>query len=68
MSMSVSPSDVAHHGLAAHEVVLLLETDPHRGLSSREAVERLARFGPNTLPADKGAGLSCGSCASSTTR
>jgi cation-transporting P-type ATPase F len=38
-------------------VVLLLETDPHRGLSSEDATDRLARFGPNTLPAAKGAGL-----------
>ena len=47
----------AHHSLAAHEVVLLLESDPHRGLSGQEAEERLARFGPNSLPAAKGAGL-----------
>jgi cation-transporting P-type ATPase F len=53
----MSPSTTAHHGLAAHEVVLLLETDPHRGLSSEDATDRLARFGPNTLPAAKGAGL-----------
>jgi cation-transporting ATPase F len=53
----VSRSTAAHHGLAAHEVVLLLEADPHCGLTSQEATERLARFGPNTLPASKGAGL-----------
>ncbi len=47
----------AHHGLPAHEVVLLLETDPHRGLSDDEAAERLERFGPNVLPAPAGAGL-----------
>lgn len=47
----------AHHGLAAHEVVLLLETDPHRGLSGGEAAGRLERFGPNVLPAPSGAGL-----------
>nr|WP_244603748.1 cation-transporting P-type ATPase [Mycobacterium attenuatum] len=46
-----------HHGLAAHEVVLLLETDPHRGLSGGEAAERLQRFGPNTLPVAAGGGL-----------
>jgi cation-transporting P-type ATPase F len=57
MTTSVSPSTTAHHGLAAHEVVLLLETDPHRGLTSMDATDRLARFGPNTLPAAKGAGL-----------
>ena len=40
----------AHHGLATHEVVLLLETDAHRGLSEGEAARRLLRFGPNVLP------------------
>ncbi|WP_292646900.1 HAD-IC family P-type ATPase [Nocardioides sp.] len=40
-----------------HEVVLLLESDPHRGLTGQEAEERLARFGPNDLPSAKGAGL-----------
>ncbi|WP_407666455.1 cation-transporting P-type ATPase [Mycobacterium pinniadriaticum] len=47
----------AHHGLAEHEVVLLLQTDPHRGLSDAEAAERLITFGPNTLPPPAGAGL-----------
>ena len=47
----------AHHGLAVHEVVLLLQTDPHRGLSDAEAAERLKTFGPNTLPPPAGAGL-----------
>ncbi len=47
----------AHHGLAAHEVVLLLETDPHRGLSAGEAAERLERYGANVLPPAAGAGL-----------
>ncbi len=51
------PTATAHHGLAAHEVVLLLESDPHRGLTVPEAVDRLARYGPNSLPADTGAGL-----------
>ena len=41
----------AHHGLASHEVVLLLQTDPDRGLSEPEATGRLRRFGPNVLPA-----------------
>ena len=50
-------STTAHHGLAAHEVVLLLESDPHQGLTGPEVAERLARFGPNSLPAPKGAGL-----------
>ncbi len=47
----------AHHGLPAHEVVLLLETDPHRGLSADEVAERLQRFGPNTLPRAPGTSL-----------
>ncbi|HWM02553.1 MAG TPA: cation-transporting P-type ATPase [Actinophytocola sp.] len=57
MTTSVSSSATAHHGLAAHEVVLLLETDPHRGLGNQEAAERLERFGPNILSAAAGAGL-----------
>ncbi len=48
---------VATHGLAAHEVVLLLQTDPHRGLSHDEVLRRLDQFGPNALPAGKGAGV-----------
>lgn len=56
MSVSVSTT-TAHHGPPAHEVVLLLETDPHRGLPSGEAADRLERFGPNTLPVAAGAGL-----------
>ncbi|MFZ1179565.1 MAG: HAD-IC family P-type ATPase, partial [Mycobacterium sp.] len=47
----------AHHGLPAHEVVLLLETDSHRGLSDDEAATRLEQYGPNTLPATAGTGL-----------
>jgi cation-transporting ATPase F len=47
----------SHHTLPAHEVVLLLETDPHRGVDSAQAAERLDRFGPNALPAARGAGL-----------
>ncbi|SCG43308.1 cation-transporting P-type ATPase [Micromonospora halophytica] len=57
MTTSALSSGTSHHGLAAHEVVLLLETDPHRGLTGAQASERLARFGPNTLPAAKGTGL-----------
>lgn len=46
-----------HHALHSHEVVLLLETDAHRGLSADAARERLDRFGPNSLPAARGTGL-----------
>lgn len=41
----------AHHALSAHEVVLLLDTDPRSGLSDSEASTRLLRYGPNVLPA-----------------
>ena len=44
-----TPAD-AHHSLAVHEVVLLLETDPRSGLSPAQAAQRLARYGPNVLP------------------
>jgi cation-transporting ATPase F len=39
-----------HHGLATHEVVLLLETDADHGLADAEARRRLERYGPNVLP------------------
>jgi cation-transporting ATPase F len=51
------PATTAHHDLAEHEVVLLLQTDPQRGLSDAEAAERLETFGPNTLPSPPGASL-----------
>lgn len=57
MDDSTTAASTSHHSLPAHELVLLLETDPHRGLSAEQAVERLTRFGPNTLPAEGGAGL-----------
>ena len=38
------------HRLSAHEVVLLLETDPERGLGGQEATARLHRYGRNVLP------------------
>ncbi len=47
---SAADSDIAHHELPVHEVVLLLETDAELGLSQDEADSRLARFGPNSLP------------------
>ncbi len=39
-----------HHHLPVHEVVLLLETDVNKGLTSEEAARRLERFGHNVLP------------------
>lgn len=38
------------HACTAEEAVARLETDPHRGLSSAQAVERRARHGANRLP------------------
>jgi magnesium-transporting ATPase (P-type) len=40
----------SHHHLPAHEVVVLLESDAAKGLTSDEAARRLERFGPNVLP------------------
>jgi cation-transporting ATPase F len=42
--------DTPHHHLPVHEVVLLLESDTTKGLTSDEAARRLERFGPNVLP------------------
>jgi magnesium-transporting ATPase (P-type) len=39
-----------HHHLPVHEVVVLLESDAAKGLTSDEAARRLKRFGPNLLP------------------
>ncbi|WP_036375330.1 HAD-IC family P-type ATPase [Micromonospora sp. ATCC 39149] len=43
--------------MSTHEVVLLLETDPHRGLSGEQAARRLERYGRNVLPAAGRGGL-----------
>ncbi len=45
-----------HHTLAAHEVLLLLETDADHGLSEAEAQRRLEQFGLNVLPEAKTGG------------
>ncbi|TIC87887.1 HAD family hydrolase [Nocardioides sp. GY 10113] len=45
-----------HHDLTAHEVLLLLETDRHQGLTDAEAARRLDSFGPNQLPEPRTAG------------
>ncbi|WP_197374351.1 HAD-IC family P-type ATPase [Mycolicibacterium baixiangningiae] len=47
----------SHHGLPVHEVVLIMQTDVHRGLSDAVAQDRLNRFGLNALPSSQGAGL-----------
>lgn len=53
---AIPPAD-SHHGLTAHEVVLLLETDRHDGLPADAAAHRLEQYGPNALPESSGAGL-----------
>ncbi len=45
-----------HHSLSMHEVVLLLETDPDRGLTDEEIGSRQERFGPNALASEGGPG------------
>jgi len=57
MGLPAAAATDRHHALPAHEVVLLLETDAHRGLAAEEARDRLDRFGPNALPAPRGAGV-----------
>ncbi len=52
-----SPRQNGHHAMSSHEVVLLLETDPRRGLSTDEAARRLERYGRNLLPAAGGGGF-----------
>ncbi|GAB2748933.1 cation-transporting P-type ATPase [Nocardioides pakistanensis] len=39
-----------HHELPVHEVLLLLETDRHTGLTEQEAARRLEEYGRNELP------------------
>ncbi len=45
-----------HHALGAHEVLLLLGTDPQAGLSHAEAGRRLDQYGVNRLPSGASAG------------
>ena len=51
-----APSGDAHHALTAHEVLLIMGSDPERGLSDDEARRRFDRFGPNRLPSVSGGG------------
>ncbi|MGE0220408.1 cation-transporting P-type ATPase [Mycolicibacterium sp.] len=46
-----------HHGLPIHELLIVLQPDPHRGLSREVAQARLAEFGATALPAPAGHGL-----------
>jgi len=57
MTATAAGRSTGHHGLTAHEVVLLLETHVEQGLSDQEVVERRSRFGPNSLPAAEGSSL-----------
>ena len=50
MTSALTDRPPNHHGLPAHEVLLLLESDPVAGLSAAEAEHRLHRFGRNVLP------------------
>ncbi|MFB9838123.1 cation-transporting P-type ATPase [Actinoallomurus acaciae] len=54
---TVPTSGNVPHGLAAHEVLLSLDTDGEHGLTTEEATRRRERFGPNLLPATAGAGV-----------
>lgn len=56
-NLPVAPDEArTHHDLPAHEVLLLLATDPRVGLSEDEAARRLERYGPNELPRQRSAG------------
>jgi len=55
-AVTTPKAGTAHHALAAHEVLLLLETNPHRGLTAGEAADRLEHFGRNLLPHAEAAG------------
>ncbi|MFJ5859942.1 HAD-IC family P-type ATPase [Pseudarthrobacter sp. NPDC092439] len=50
-------NEAAHHGLPAHEVLLLLETDAESGLDHAAVTARRARFGANVLPPVDDGGL-----------
>lgn len=47
----------AHHGLPAHEVVLLLEADPFEGLDPDQVPGRRELYGRNVLPRSTRGGL-----------
>lgn len=51
MGTVVSPAEArTHHDVPVHELLLLLETDRHAGLSNEEAARRLDQYGRNELP------------------
>ena len=49
--------EIPHHGLPAHEVVLLLEAHPFEGLDPDQVSRRGETYGPNVLPRSKRGGL-----------
>lgn len=49
--------EIPHHGLPAHEVVLLLEAHPFEGLDPDTVSRRRQLYGPNVLPRSKKGGL-----------
>jgi Ca2+-transporting ATPase len=52
-SRTASPADDTWHALAGERVAEILDTDLLKGLSSAAAAERLARIGPNQVPAQQ---------------
>ncbi|MDR7571157.1 MAG: cation-transporting P-type ATPase, partial [Armatimonadota bacterium] len=48
--MAADVSEPRWHSLPLEEVIRQLGTDPHTGISDREAEERLRKWGPNALP------------------
>ena len=50
-AVAAPPDSTAWHTLTVEEVLERVEVDPERGLTSREALERSGRFGPNRFTA-----------------
>lgn len=55
--MSNEFTELDFHGMASGEAVTLLESDDKHGLTLAEVATRQRRFGPNSLPAQRGQGL-----------
>ena len=53
MTKRVLTAPEAWHALSGDEVATHLGVDPERGLSAADAVDRLQRFGPNSLAAER---------------
>ncbi len=54
MAATTTRANAPQHSLDQYDVVVLLGSDPKRGLTEAEAAQRLERFGPNVLPATAG--------------